>query len=71
MKDFICDRAFGYGKRGICRSGCRDLLMDRRFFDSLDQEVLLREVGRVVDDPEIIGLIRMWIGIGYVRSSGD
>ena len=45
--------------------------MDRRFFDSLDQEVLLREVGRVVDDPEIIGLIRMWIGIGYVRSSGD
>ncbi len=42
-----------------------------RFFDSLDQEILLREVGRVVDDPEIIGLIRMWIRIGYVGSSGD
>lgn len=42
-----------------------------RFFDTLDQEVLLREFGKGVDDPEIIGLIRMWIKIGYVGSSGD
>jgi group II intron reverse transcriptase/maturase/CRISPR-associated endonuclease Cas1 len=42
-----------------------------RFFDTLDQDILLREVGRVVHDPEIIGLIRMWMTIGYVGSSGD
>jgi len=42
-----------------------------RFFDTLDQEILLREFGKTLDDPEIIGLIRMWIKIGYVGSSGE
>jgi len=42
-----------------------------RFFDTLDQDILIRQVAKLVDDPEILSLIRMWIKIGFVRSGGD
>ncbi|RLC27457.1 MAG: CRISPR-associated endonuclease Cas1 [Deltaproteobacteria bacterium] len=37
-----------------------------RFFDSLNQDILLGEVGKLVTDPGIIRLIRMWCRIGFV-----
>lgn len=40
------------------------------FFDSLDHELLLAEVKQVVDDPQILGLIRMWMKIGAMDQRG-
>ena len=40
------------------------------FFDNLRHQRLLREVGKVVDDPEVIGLIRRWLGAGVLSEAG-
>ena len=42
-----------------------------RFFDTLDQGFLLRQLSRLINDPDIIRLIRMWLRSGYVNSKGD
>lgn len=36
------------------------------FFDNLNHNRLLREVAKVVDDPEVIGLIRRWLNAGVL-----
>lgn len=40
------------------------------FFDNLRHARLLREVAKVVDDPEVIGLIRRWLKAGVLTESG-
>jgi RNA-directed DNA polymerase len=40
------------------------------FFDNLRHSRLLREVAKVVDDPEVIGLIRRWLQAGVLTESG-
>lgn len=40
------------------------------FFDSLRHARLLREVAKVIDDPEVIGLIRRWLKAGVLGESG-
>jgi hypothetical protein len=36
------------------------------FFDNLNHARLLREVAKVIDDPEVIGLIRRWLKAGVL-----
>jgi RNA-directed DNA polymerase len=36
------------------------------FFDNLSHTRLLREVAKVIDDPEVIGLIRRWLKAGVL-----
>lgn len=36
------------------------------FFDNLNHQRLLREVAKVVDDPEVVGLIRRWLRAGVL-----
>jgi len=40
------------------------------FFDNLNHRRLLREVGKVVDDPEVIGLVRRWLTVGVLTEAG-
>lgn len=40
------------------------------FFDNLNHQRLLREVGKVIDDPEVIGLIRRWLRAGVLTEAG-
>ena len=40
------------------------------FFDSLNHRRLLREVAKVVDDPEVIGLIRRWLRADVLTDRG-
>lgn len=40
------------------------------FFDNLRHARLLREVAKVVDDPEVIGLIRRWLKAGVLTDRG-
>jgi group II intron reverse transcriptase/maturase len=40
------------------------------FFDNLSHARLLREVGKHVDDKEVIGLIRRWLKAGVLTQSG-
>ena len=40
------------------------------FFDNLRHPRLLREVAKVVDDPEVIGLIRRWLKAGVLTERG-
>ena len=40
------------------------------FFDNLHHPRLLREVAKVVDDPEVIGLVRRWLRAGVLTTSG-
>lgn len=40
------------------------------FFDNLRHARLLREVAKVVDDPEVIGLIRRWLKAGVLTERG-
>lgn len=40
------------------------------FFDNLNHRRLLREVGKVVDDPEVIGLVRRWLRAGVLTEAG-
>ena len=40
------------------------------FFDNLRHPRLLREVAKVVDDPEVIGLIRRWLKAGVLTDRG-
>jgi RNA-directed DNA polymerase len=40
------------------------------FFDNLRHPRLLREVAKVIDDPEVIGLIRRWLQAGVLTESG-
>lgn len=40
------------------------------FFDNLRHPRLLREVAKVVDDPEVIGLIRRWLKAGVLTETG-
>jgi RNA-directed DNA polymerase len=40
------------------------------FFDNLNHNRLLREVGKHVDDPEVIGLIRRWLKAGVLTDTG-
>ena len=40
------------------------------FFDHLRHPRLLREVAKVVDDPEVIGLIRRWLRAGVLTDEG-
>jgi len=42
-----------------------------RFFDTLDQDYLLRQVRNIINDPDIIRLIRMWLRSGFVNRKGD
>jgi CRISPR-associated protein Cas1 len=41
------------------------------FFDTLSHQRLLTEVGKVIYEPEILSLIRMWIKIGVVDPRGE
>ncbi len=40
------------------------------FFDNLNHHRLLREVGKVVKDPEVIGLVRRWLRVGVLTEAG-
>ncbi|MGH8875220.1 MAG: group II intron reverse transcriptase/maturase [Acidimicrobiia bacterium] len=40
------------------------------FFDNLRHPRLLREVAKVVDDPEVIGLVRRWLTAGVLTEAG-
>ncbi len=40
------------------------------FFDNLHHARLLREVAKVVDDVEVIGLVRRWLKAGVLTESG-
>jgi RNA-directed DNA polymerase len=40
------------------------------FFDNLSHQRLLREVAKVIDDPEVIGLIRRWLQAGVLTRGG-
>jgi RNA-directed DNA polymerase len=40
------------------------------FFDNLRHPRLLREVAKVIDDPEVIGLIRRWLRAGVLTDAG-
>ena len=40
------------------------------FFDNLNHNRLLREVGKVVDDPEVLGLVRRWLRAGVLTDTG-
>jgi RNA-directed DNA polymerase len=40
------------------------------FFDNLNHARLLRELSKVVDDPEVIGLVRRWLRAGVLTESG-
>lgn len=40
------------------------------FFDNLRHARLLREVAKVVDDPEVIGLVRRWLTAGVLTEAG-
>lgn len=39
------------------------------FFDNLNHQRLLREVGKVIDDPEVLGLIRRWLRAGVLTET--
>jgi len=41
-----------------------------RFFDSIDQDILIREMSKVINDPDVIRLIRMWTKVGFVDTGG-
>ena len=40
------------------------------FFDNLNHARLLREVAKVIDDPEVIGLVRRWLRAGVLTETG-
>ena len=40
------------------------------FFDNLRHPRLLREVAKVIDDPEVVGLIRRWLQAGVLTDTG-
>ena len=40
------------------------------FFDNLRHSRLLREVAKVIDDPEVLGLIRRWLRAGVLTEAG-
>ena len=40
------------------------------FFDNLSHRRLLRHFGMVVDDPEVVGLVRRWLKAGVVTAEG-
>lgn len=40
------------------------------FFDNLRHPRLLREVAKVIDDPEVLGLIRRWLKAGVLTETG-
>ena len=40
------------------------------FFDNLRHPRLLREVSKVVDDPEVVGLVRRWLVAGVLTDGG-
>jgi RNA-directed DNA polymerase len=40
------------------------------FFDNLNHKRLLREVAKVIDDAEVIGLIRRWLRAGVLTEAG-
>lgn len=40
------------------------------FFDHLSHKRLLREVAKVIDDPEVVGLIRRWLRAGVLTERG-
>lgn len=40
------------------------------FFDNLRHPRLLREVAKVIDDPEVLGLIRRWLKAGVLTDTG-
>lgn len=40
------------------------------FFDNLNHARLLREVAKVIEDPEVIGLIRRWLRAGVLTERG-
>ncbi|MDY6855425.1 MAG: reverse transcriptase domain-containing protein [Thermodesulfobacteriota bacterium] len=42
-----------------------------RFFDTIDHDYLIRQITHVMDDPDIIRLIRMWLKTGFVNRRGD
>ncbi len=63
--------AVGWVREGI-RSGDRwvaefDIV---GFFDHLSHNRLLREVAKVIDDPEVIGLVRRWLRAGVLTGRG-
>jgi group II intron reverse transcriptase/maturase len=54
-------------RRGDCYVAEFDIV---GFFDNLGHKRLLREVGKEVDDPEVIGLVRRWLTAGVVTEHG-
>jgi RNA-directed DNA polymerase len=40
------------------------------FFDNLSHKRLLREVAKVIEDPEVIGLVRRWLKAGVLTDQG-
>jgi group II intron reverse transcriptase/maturase len=42
-----------------------------KFFDTMDQDFAIQQVSRIVRDPDVLRLIRMWVKIGFVNNTGD
>jgi RNA-directed DNA polymerase len=60
-------QAVGWVREAIRRGDCWVAEFDiERFFENLNHHRLLREVAKVIDDPEVIGLIRRWLRAGVL-----
>ena len=64
-------QAVGWVRRAIRRGDRWVAEFDiEGFFDNLNHHRLLREVAKVIDDPEVIGLIRRWLRAGVLTEDG-
>jgi len=41
------------------------------FFDTLNHDLLLKEIAKKIDDERLISLIRIWLKAGYISQKGD
>ena len=49
-------------------AACADI---DRFFDKMDHDILIKEMKKKVDEPEVTKLIMMWLKIGVVNPKGS
>ncbi len=41
------------------------------FFDTLNHDILVREIGRKVNEPEVLNLVHLWLKAGIVSARGE